>query len=80
MPVRKKSGNLSYVPCMLAPIFNNLSVKERNKISKYKDFRNKQRKTCHLKTTTVPVIVGALGMIKKGTDKHINKTVGSPNL
>ena len=27
----------------------------------------------HLKTTTVPVIVGALGMIKKGTDKHINK-------
>ena len=26
----------------------------------------------------MPVIVGALGMIKKGTDKHINKISGSP--
>ena len=25
----------------------------------------------------MPVIVGALGMSKKGTDKHINKIVGS---
>ena len=33
----------------------------------------------HLKTTTVPVIVGALGMIKKGSDKHINKIPGSPS-
>ena len=29
----------------------------------------------HLKITTVPVIVGALGMIKKGTDKHINRNL-----
>ena len=34
----------------------------------------------HLKTTTVPVIVGALGMIKKGADKYINKIPGSPGL
>ena len=34
----------------------------------------------HLKTTNMPVIVGALGMIKKGTDKHINKIAGSPSL
>ena len=26
----------------------------------------------------MPVIVGALGMIKKGVNKHINKTSGSP--
>ena len=26
----------------------------------------------------VPVIVEALGMIKKGTDKHINKIPGGP--
>ena len=30
-------------------------------------------KMWHLKTTTMPVIVGALSTIKKGTDKHIHK-------
>ena len=34
----------------------------------------------HLKTTTVPVIVGTLGMIKKGKDKHINRIPDSPSL
>ena len=29
-----------------------------------------------LKTTTVPVIVGVLGRIKKETDKHIDKIPG----
>ena len=30
-------------------------------------------KMWQFKTTTLPVIVEDLGMIKKGTDKHINK-------
>ena len=30
----------------------------------------------HLRTTTMAVIVGAMGMIKKGTDKHSNKIPG----
>ena len=34
-------------------------------------------KMWYLKTITVSVIVGALGMIKKRTDKQINKTPGS---
>ena len=33
-----------------------------------------------LKTTTMPEIMGALGIIKKGTGKHINKIPGSPSL
>ena len=33
----------------------------------------------HLKTTTVPVIIGALSMIKKGTNKHISKMPSSPS-
>ena len=32
----------------------------------------------HLKTTTKRVKVGALGMIQKGKDKHINKIPGNP--
>ena len=32
----------------------------------------------HLKDTTMPIIVGAQGMIKKKPDKHIDKIPGSP--
>ena len=34
----------------------------------------------HLKSTTEPVIVEVLGMIKKGSDKHINKIPDSSSL
>ena len=34
----------------------------------------------HFKTTTVPVIIGALSMIKKEIDDHINMTTVSPSL
>ena len=33
-----------------------------------------------MKTVTIPVVIGALGMIKKGTEKHLEKIPGSPNL
>ena len=56
---------------------NNISVKEYNKIS-----RNtwKLGKNVALKTTTVLVIVEALGITMKGIDKHINKMPGNPSL
>ena len=56
---------------MSVPNYNYLTFKEYDKISKYKD--QEIEKMCHLKTTIVPVIRGALTMIKKRTDKHINK-------
>ena len=34
----------------------------------------------HLKTATESLIVGALGMIKKGIEKRINKILESPIL
>ena len=59
---------------------NNILVKEYDEISRYKDLEIEIEKIWHLKTTIVPVIVGALGIIKKGTDKHINKIPDSPGL
>ena len=32
----------------------------------------------YLKTTNEPIIMGDLGIIKKGTNKHINKMLGNP--
>ena len=43
---------------MSTPTDNNISVKENDKISKYKNMKTENEKTWHLKTTAVPVIVG----------------------
>ena len=44
---------------------------------KYEDREMKIEKIWHLKATTMPVIVRALGMIKEGRDKHIKKILRS---
>ena len=59
---------------------NNISVKEYDKTNKHKDLEIQIEKMLNLKTITMAVIVGALGMIKKGTDKHINNIPVSPSL
>ena len=51
---------------MSVPSDVNISVKEFEKLSKYKDLEIEIEEMWHMKTKTVPVIIGALGMIKKG--------------
>ena len=33
-----------------------------------------------MKTVTVPVVIGVSSLIKKGTEKHLEKIPGSPNI
>ena len=33
-----------------------------------------------MKTVTIPIVIGALGIIKKGTRKHLEQVPGSSNL
>ena len=65
---------------MTVPTDRNVSVKEFDKLSKYKDLQIEVERMWRLKTTIVPVVVGALGLIKKDTDKHIIKIPGDPSL
>ena len=44
---------------MSVPTVNTILIKEYHKLSKYKDLEIEVEKMCHLKTTTMPVIVGA---------------------
>ena len=53
-----------------------ITYQSKNIISIYKDQEIKTEKMRHLKITTVSLIVGALGMTKKGTDKHIYEIHG----
>ena len=65
---------------MSIPTDQNIAVKEFDKLSKYKDLEIEIGRMWNLKATTVPVIVGALGMIKKGCQKHLDKIPGQPQL
>ena len=46
---------------MTVPSDRNLSIKEYEKISKYKDLEIEIQKMSHLKLTMVPVVIGTLG-------------------
>ena len=57
---------------MKIPVDKNVSVAEFEKLSKYKELEIEVEKLWHMKAVTIPVVIGALGMIKKGTEKHPN--------
>ena len=62
------------------PSDQNISLKEFQKLSKYKDLEIEVTKMWKLKTKIIPVVIGALGMIKKGTQSFIDQIPGKPSL
>jgi len=65
---------------MTAPLDANTSVKTMEKFNKYKDLEIEIERMWGLKTTTVLVVIGALGIIKKGMESYINKIPGNINI
>ena len=65
---------------MAIPSDRNTSVKVAEKLSKYKHLEIEITKMWGLKTITVPVVIGALGVVKKGIEKHIDKIPGKINI
>ena len=58
---------------MTIPSDRNIALKETEKKSKYKDLELEIQRMWHMKTEVVPVVVGALGTIKKGMIENIKK-------
>ena len=58
----------------------NTSAKEFEELSKYKDLQIKVERMWQLKTSITPIVVGALGLVRKGTVKHLEKIPGKQNL
>ena len=50
------------------------------KLSKYKDLEIKIERMWGMKATTIPVAIRALGLIKKGMDKYIQKIPGDTRI
>ena len=61
---------------MPVPNKKNTSLKTVAKLSKYKDLEIEIEKTWELKTTKVPVVIGALGLVKKVNENYISKIPG----
>ena len=65
---------------MTIPTDRNISVKEFDTLSKYKDLQIEIERMWQLKTTVIPVVIGALGMVKKEVLNHLKLIPGEPNL
>ena len=61
---------------MTIPSDRNVSIKEVEKLSKYKDLEVEISKIWNMKTITIPVVIGALGVIEKGMRSDIEKIPG----
>ena len=58
---------------MTVPSDRNIALKEIEKKSKYKDLELEIQRMWHMKTIVIPVVVGALGTVKKGMVESIKK-------
>ena len=58
---------------MTVPSDRSIALKEIEKESKYKDLELEIQRMWHMKTVVIPVVVGALGTVKKGMVENIKK-------
>ena len=78
--VKDKKANNCLMIDMTIPSERNVSIKQMEKLSKYKDLEMEVTKMWKMKTSTIPVSVRALGLITKGVGKYINQIPGSVNV
>ena len=65
---------------MVVPSYRNTSAKVMEKLSKYKDLEIEVTRMWGMSTETVPVVIGAPGVIKKGLGEQTGKIPGSINI
>ena len=59
------------------PTDRNTSVKVTEKLSNYKDLEIEIELMWGMKATTIPVVIGDLGLVKKGMEKYNQKIPGN---
>ena len=78
--LKNKKEKTCLLTDMTKPLDINTSVNTMEKLNKYKDLEIKVERMWGLKTTTVPVVMGALGTIKKDMENYTNKIPGNINI
>ena len=77
--LKNKTDKTCLLIDMTIPLDTNTSVKTTEKLTKCKDLEIEVERMCGPKTTTVPVVMGALGTIKKDMENYSNKIPGNIN-
>ncbi|XP_068753285.1 uncharacterized protein [Montipora capricornis] len=62
---------------MSIPTEKNTSVEVTEKLSKYKDLEIEIERMWGMKATTIPVVIGAPGIMKKGLEKYTKQISGN---
>ena len=75
--VKDKNQRICQLLEISVPTERNTSIKTTEKLSKYKDLEIEIKKMWGMNTTTIPVVLGALGLVKKGMEKYISKIPGN---
>ena len=74
--VEDKKQKQCHLIDMTVPSERNVSAKEVEKLLKCKDLEIEITRMWGTKTLTIPVVFGALGLIKKGLDRYTSKIPG----
>ena len=78
--MKHRQNKMCQLICISVPSDSNISSKDFEKLSKYKDMEIEIAKMWKMKTKTILVLIGALSMIKKGTQKYANEIPGNFSL
>lgn len=62
------------------PDDNNITVKEAEKISKYKDLQIEIQRMWNVKAKVIPLVIGSLGTVKKGCHTYFQQIPGKPSI
>jgi len=69
-----------YMIDMAVPSERNVSTKEVEKLSKYKDLEIEINRMWGMRTVVIPVVIGALGLVKKDQDRYISMIPGKVDI
>ena len=75
--IKDKRKRLCTLIDMAIPSERNVASKEVEKISKYKGLEIEISKMWSMKTIVIPVVIGALGLIRKGINRYVEQIPGN---
>ena len=71
MIINNKKKRICKIVDFAVPAYHRINLKEYEKKDKYLDLARELKKLWNMKVTTVPIVIGALGTITKGSLKGL---------
>ena len=78
--IRDHTNQGCWIIDMAVPSDKNTLAKVVAELSKYKDLEIEIARLWKMETETIPVVIGALGDIRKGLEKYVDKIPGTASI